>query len=128
MKALARNKQTFYYALFEGLPDELDEYGLYTGNQIPSYTTPVEAKMNISPSYGRSALEAFGINETYDKVLVTDDMDCPIKEDSILWINTPVESDGESLPNDYVVTRVARSLNSIVIGATKVDKSAGYSV
>ena len=53
MRALARNKQTFYYALYEGMTEELDEYGLYTGAQIPSYSTPVEARMNISPSiYG----------------------------------------------------------------------------
>lgn len=121
MRALSRNKQTFYYALYEGVTDELDEYGLYTGAQIPSYSTPVEARMNISPSNGRSALEAFGINEQYDKVLVTDDISCPITETSVLWVDIPYS---EGTPYNYVVTRIAKSLNSLVIGATKVDKSA----
>ena len=77
--------------------------------------------MNISPSNGRSALEAFGINERYDKVLVTDNVSCPITETSVLWVDVPYSED---TPYDYVVTRVAKSLNSLVIGATRVDKSA----
>lgn len=121
MKALARNKQTFYYALFEGITEEVDEYGLYTGAQVPTYSKPVEERMNISPSNGRSALEAFGINERYDKVLVTDNLSCPITETSVLWVDVPYSED---TPYDYVVTRVAKSLNSLVIGATRVDKSA----
>lgn len=119
MKALARNKQTFYYALYEGMTEETDEYGLYTGAQVPTYSTPVEARMNISPANGRSALEAFGINEQYDKVFVTDDVNCPITETSVLWVDVPYTE-----PYDYVVTRIAKSLNSLVIGATQVNKSA----
>ena len=51
MKALARNKQTFYYALPTGsLTNVLDSDGLYTGEQTPAYGSPVEAQMNISPA------------------------------------------------------------------------------
>lgn len=118
MKALARNKQSFFYALPLGLVDELDEDGLYTGNQIPSYTEPEELRMNISPASGRTVLEWFGVNEQYDKVLVTDDADCPITELAILWIDAE-----PTAPHDYLVTRVSRSLNSTVIGLRKVSVS-----
>lgn len=126
MKALARNKQTFYYALPTGLPNVLDEDGYYTGEQMPSYAKPVKAEMNISPATGRTALEWFGVNEAYDKVLVTDDVNCPINEATILWVDTTPEIiDGATeTPYDYMVARVARSLNSVVIGIKKVSVSA----
>lgn len=136
MKALARNKQTFYYALATGtLTDVTDEDGLYTGEQEPAYGNPVQVQMNISPATGRTALEWFGINESYDKVLVTDDINCPITETSRLWIDTvPViagdpQQQGDppagstETPHDYIVARVGRSLNSVVIGVRKVSVS-----
>lgn len=126
MKALARNKQTFYYALASGtLTDVLDSNGLYTGEQTPAYGSPVEAQINISPATGRTVLEWFGVNEAYDKVLVTDDINCPISETSILWVDiTPTITNGATTtPHDYIVSRVARSLNSVVIGIKKVSVS-----
>lgn len=127
MKALERNKQTFYYALPTGtLTDVIDEDGFYTGEQKPAYAAPVKAEMNISPATGRTALEWFGVNEAYDKVLVTDDIECPINEATILWVDTTPEIiDGATeTPYDYMVARVARSLNSVVIGIKKVSVSA----
>lgn len=126
MKALARNKQTFYYALPTGtLTDVLDGDGLYTGEKMPVYGSPVQAQMNISPATGRTVLEWFGVNETYDKVLVTDDPNCPITELAILWIDTDpaITSGAATNPHDYLVSRVARSLNSTVIGVRKVSVS-----
>ena len=119
MKALARNKQTFYYALPIGLADVVDADGFYTGEQTPSYTEPVEAEMNISPASGQTVLEWFGVNERYDKALVTDDINCPITELAVLWIGI----DPAQEPHNYLVNRVAKSLNSVVIGITKVSVS-----
>ena len=58
MKALARNKQTLWYALYTGKTAVYDADGLFTGEYEEGYSTPVEAKMNISPANGRAALEA----------------------------------------------------------------------
>ena len=126
MKALARNKQTLWYALATGtLTNVTDEYGLYTGEKTPEYGTPVKTAMNISPATGRAVLEWFGIATNYDKVLVTDDVSCPITEDSILWIGieptTTVNGVSKSNPHNHVVNRVAKSLNSIVYGVTEVS-------
>lgn len=134
MKALARNKQTFYYALPTGsLTNVYDTDGFYTGEQEPGFNNPVQAEMNISPATGRTVLEWFGVNEAYDKVIVTDDVNCPITETSRLWIDTMPVIAGEpqkqtdppagstSTPHDYIVSRIARSLNSTLIGVRKVS-------
>ena len=125
MKALARNKQTLWYALYSGKTEVQDANGLFTGEYKETYATPVKARMNISPANGKSALEAFGIATNYDKVLVTDDMTCPIAEDTILWIglDPTTESNGKTVQNPYnfVVNRVSKSLNSIAYGVTEVS-------
>ena len=118
MRALSRNKQTLYYALWIGHTKVTDENCLFTGEYTENYSDPVEVRMNISPANGRSALEAFGIVTNYDKVLVTDDMNCPIAENTILWIGIPPTE-----PHNFVVNRVAKSLNSIVYGVTEVSVS-----
>ena len=129
MKALARNKQSLWYALPTTLTDVYDANGLYTGEQTPSYGTPVKVAMNISPATGRAVLEWFGIATNYDKVLVTDDMNCPITEDTIIWIGieptTSITNNGQTTtvnnPHNYVVNRIGKSLNSIVYGVTEVS-------
>lgn len=131
MKALARNKQTLYYALKTGLTNVNDSNGLYTGEQTPTYGTPVKVEMNISPATGRTVLEWMGIATNYNKVLVTDDMSCPITEDTILWIGveptTTTTVNGVSTtvnnPHNFLVSRVAKSLNSIVYGVIEVNVS-----
>lgn len=122
MKTLARNKKTLYYALQKEIKGVDDEYGNFSGQYDIEYYTPVETQMNISPARGEAILEQFGISEQYDKVVVTDDMSCPIAEDSVLWLDTvPEIVNGETAtPFDYLVIRVAKSLNCIAIAVKKV--------
>lgn len=122
MKTLARNKKTLYYALQTGIDSVNDEYGNFSGQYDIKYATPVETQMNISPARGEAILEQFGIQEQYDKVLITDDMDCPIAEDSVLWLNTvpTIVNGATNTPFDYLVIRVAKSLNNIAIAVRKV--------
>ena len=122
MKTLARNKKTLYYALQTGISSVTDEYNQFSGQYEVQYATPVEVRMHISPARGEAILEQFGIQEQYDKVLITDDMDCPIAEDSVLWLNTVpvIESGVTETPYDYLVVRVAKSLNNIAIAIRKV--------
>ena len=53
-------------------------------------------------------------------IMITDDMDCPIEESSILWIDN---LDTEK-PHDYIVRKVAKGLNSIMYAVRKVNISA----
>ena len=132
MRTLDRNKQKLYYALLSNATAVTDSDALFTGEYEETYATPVEAWMNISPAKGQSILEQFGIQEQYDKVLITDDMECPIVEDSVLWIGieptTPVTQTVNGVqtttevanPHNYYVVRVAKSLNHIAIAVRSV--------
>lgn len=120
MRALERNKQPIYYALFEGKTPIVDEYGNSTGEYRISYGAPIPYRLNVSAARGEYETRLFGEMEDYDKVLVTDDLSLPIVETSVLWIDT---LDTEK-PHDYVVKKVARSLNSISIAVSKVTVSA----
>lgn len=125
MKCSQRNKQTLYYALYQGKTEIIDEYGNVTGQFSNNYSSPQSVKMNISPARGTSDVEQFGINANYSKTMVTDDMNCPIDENSILWIDRmPTSSHGSVLsdnPHNYVVTQVAKSLNSITYAIKEVN-------
>ena len=126
MRTLQRHLQTFYYRLYSTTTAITeDEYGnIETGEQTIVYSDPVKMEANISPASGQSITEQFGNLDNYDKVIVTGDMSCPIREDSVLYIDkVPTEVGGEWSPHDYVVRRVAKSVNYIAIAIRKVDVS-----
>lgn len=148
MRALERNKSTFYYALRDWDTEEEDSFG----NQKVVYKPFVEMRAHISPASGTTAIEQFGYNIRYDKVIVTTEMDCPIDEDTVLLIDGvnkeiadteldveddnlatdegetavkptyPVTEDGD-IYYDYVVKRVSKSLNNISYAVEKVEVS-----
>ena len=123
MRCMARNKTTFYYALYTGQTEIIDEYGNATGQYSVTYDNPLKALGNVSAAQGEMQTRQFGDSESYDKVIVLDDVNTPIDEYSILWVDTPPKLDGGSTktPHDYVVKKVARSLNSVSIAISKVS-------
>lgn len=139
MKCLHRNKRPFYYCLYKGEIEILDEYGNLIGEKIVTYEDDVMEMANISTATGQSNTEQFGNLENYDKVIVIDDLDCPIDENSVLFIDKePEYKDAEynkqtaititgatvKVPvYDYIVRRVAKSLNSISVAVSKVKVS-----
>ncbi len=124
MKAMKRNKQTFYYALFDGQTALYDEYGNETGEYKTLYRSFAEENANISAASGTSQAEQFGTSVQYDKVIVLDDINCPIDENSVLCIDVEPAFDKDGNPlYDYVVKRIAKSLNSISIAISKVKVS-----
>lgn len=146
MRCLKRNERTIWYALYDHAEEIIDEAGYPTGEYIPVYGSPVEMKANVSPATGSTQTEQFGSLEDYDKVIVTCDTDCPIDENTVLFIDRApayseagthtvirretVLGDDEIEENvvetplyDYTVRRVAKSLNSVSIAARKVAVS-----
>jgi len=139
MRCLKRNKRPFYYCLYKEEIPILDEYGNLSGERIVTYDDEVLMEANISQATGQSNTEQFGNLENYDKVIVTDDLNCPIDENSVLFIDKEPEwKDAEyneataitvtgatvSVPvYDYTVRRVAKSLNAISIAVSKVKVS-----
>lgn len=124
MRCLVRNKVAFYYALYTGKVAVTDAQGHETGEMKPSYSTPVLMKANISASSGDAQVEQFGTSISYDRVIVTDNTDCPIDENSVLCVDSSPSYDASgNLKYDYIVTKVARSLNSVSIAISKVKVS-----
>ena len=122
MKTLERNKQTFYYATYNG-ETELMDGQYHTFDYTPSYSAWTEFRANISPARGETAADVFGADVSYDRVIVTDDMSCPIDEHTVLAIDiAPNKRDTTAdLPvYDYIVTKKAKSLNSIQYAVEKV--------
>lgn len=122
MKTLERNKQTFYYAVYISETEIMDGE-LHTFDHNPSYGAWTEFRANISPARGESSADVFGADVSYDKVIVTDDLSCPIDEHTVLAIDiAPNErSTTSDLPvYDYIVTKKAKSLNFIQYAVEKV--------
>ena len=76
---------------------------------------------------GETVAQQFGGDESYDKVIVTENLSLPIDEYSRLWVDTmpTLKQDGSTnTPHDYIVRKVAKSLNSVSYGITKVKVDA----
>lgn len=129
MKCMERNKVKFYYALYEGKNEITDEYGNATGEYEVTHGNPTECYGNISAAKGETMSRQFGEDESYDKVLVMDNLAPAIDEYSILWVDTLPEIDEETgeteTPHDYIVKKVARSLNSVSYAISKVKVANG---
>ena len=123
MRCLVRNKTKFYYASYIGENEIIDEYGNATGEYKILYGNPTKYLGNISAAQGEMQSRQFGESESYDKVIVLNDRNAPIDEHSILWVDTlpHLNEDGTTdTPHDYIVKKVARSLNGVSIAIRKV--------
>ena len=124
MRTLVRNKIRIFYANYRDKLPIQDEYGNLTGEYKISYDTPTEIKANVSAVSGEATTRLFGDDMSYDRIIVLDDPKFPITESSILWIDTlpEITEDGNTnTPNDYIVKRVAPSLNSLSIAVSRVS-------
>lgn len=128
---MQRNKTSFYYALYVSKKSIVDDYGNDTGEYEIKRSNPYKGFANISAANGETQIQQFGENAAYDKVIVID-TPLPIDEYSVLWIDSVPELNkdgslklsekGEILtPHDYVVKKVAKSLNNMSIAISKVD-------
>lgn len=124
MRCMTRNKRTFYYASYIGETEITDEYGNSTGEYNLAYSKPIKVSGNISAAQGEMLNRQFGESERYDKVIVLDDINTPIDEYAILWVDTlpQLTEDGSTdTPHDYIIKKVAYSPNSVSIIIGKVD-------
>ena len=131
MRCMMRNTRAFYYAPYIERTELKDEYGNMTGQYQIVYANPIKTFGNISAAQGEMQSRQFGESETYDKVIVLDNPNTEINEYSILWVDSEPKLTAEGClvtkangmletPHDYIVKRVARSLNSVSIAISKV--------
>lgn len=123
MRCLERNKSVVYYCCYKSREPITDSSGWETSEYRLFYEDAVPVRCNVSPAKGYAQVEQFGNLDSYDKVLVTDQTDCPIDENSVLFVDKPpVYKDGSPL-YDYTVKRVARSKNVLAVALSKVKIS-----
>jgi hypothetical protein len=124
MRCMTRNKSSVFYSLYAGTEAVVDGDGFETSESVPVYSEPVLLRCNVSPAKGSVQEEQFGNLDTYERVIVTEQVDCPIDETTVLFVDKQPEytSDGQPL-YDYTVKRVARSKNSLAIAISKVKRS-----
>lgn len=122
MRNLERNKRGFYYCTLSGTSTIVDTDGYDTGEPCITYSEPVYAKGNISPSGGTAYQEQFGLNVSCDKVIQLQGTDWPIDESTILFLDSvpPEDFDGTDAEGDYAVVGVTVSLNQTSIAAKRV--------
>ena len=131
MRLLARNRIPVWYALYMGNAPILDENGDDTGQYRVSYGPPIRIMANVSAAAGDVSTRQFGDALQYDRVIATA-ADTPIDEYAVLWIDSEPETDasGElvtdetgllATPWNYIVKKIARSLNSASIAVSRVN-------
>lgn len=134
MKCLERNKTSFWYSPYIDKSEIIDEYGNGTGEYRIDRADPIKLRANISSAKGETESQLFGDTENYDRVIALDKVSLPIDEYTILWIDTvPLlttsgelrrDADGQILtPHNYIVKKVAKSLNSTLVAISKVTVS-----
>lgn len=120
MRNRQRGLRPIYYSLYldEGKPN-YDEDGYEIGEPSPSYSDPVEIYVNYGPQKKRAEAELFGILEEYDLTFSVCDTECPIDEQSRIW----VDRDPETEPYNYIVKRKGTTKNVTIYGLKAVNMS-----
>ena len=124
MRLMKRNLRKIWYCLYNDNIPVLDEDGYETGETTSGYGEPIAIDVNVSPASGYAQTEMFGNLDNYDKVVLTDDMSCPIDENTVLFVDHEPEFDEEDKlinKHDYTVKRVAKSLNHISYAVSGVN-------
>lgn len=145
MHVLERNKEYLWYANPTGEEYVTDANGYKTGERKITYATPTKVKMSMAissgannlGSQGMAELERYGIATGYTHRAVTDDMDCPMGEESLVWYKiepTRIETreriiNGQRqevqtmipVPHNFKVVRKAQSLNHLIYYLKEVD-------
>lgn len=115
MRCLERNMRRFWYAGYESTIND-------DGEPYNAYREPTEAYACISAATGYVGMEMFGTTEGYQKIIVIDDTDFPIDENTVFWIDKEPGYDGDNPTGfDYVVARLSKHLDSIGVAVKKVD-------
>ena len=93
MRTLKKNRMPVYYALYLDKTEAMKN-GLYTGYMDKTYGDIVKDRMGISgarTAYGFVSnvvvMDFNGLNKPYSKVMWTHEVDCPITEETIVWLD-----------------------------------------
>jgi hypothetical protein len=147
MRVLQRNKKDLWFANRTGETLVVDDNGLKTGEREQTYGTPQKIRVSMSMSSGANnlgsqgmvTLDPYGLTTAYTHNAITEDMNCPMTEESIVWYGieptrtvtvtktvngeTVTEEQTVSVPHNFKVVRKAVSLNHLIYYLKEVDVS-----
>lgn len=147
MRCLSRNKKDLWFANRIEEQYVTNTEGLKTGEKEQSYEAPRKIRVSMSMSSGANnlgsqgmvVLDPYGLTTAYTHNAVTEDMNCPMNEESIVWYGieptrtvtvtrvvngeTVTEEQTVNVPHNFVVVRKAVSLNHLIYYLREVDVS-----
>ena len=147
MRVLERNKKDLWFANRASESYVVDANGHKTGEKEQTYGTPQKIRVSMSMSSGANnlgsqgmvTLDPYGITTAYTHNAVTEDMNCPLDEEAIVWYErepyiTEIRTktvNGETVteevqipvPHNFKVVRKAKSLNHLIYYLREVDVS-----
>lgn len=124
MRTCQRNKRDIWYSLFVDVSNITDSDGNYTGEQTISYTTPSQARMNVSGGRGQADVDVFGIDNPFTHTATTDDLTTSFNTDSVFWFGVTPGSTASEIPHNFRCTGVSRTVNQVVLALAEVDLDA----
>lgn len=120
MRTLRRNKIKVWYVLYQGETEITDSLGNYTGEWEKTYSEPILLMANVAPATGATSIEAFGVDSDYTHVMVVEGTDCPLDEESQVWIG---DDPTNATDGFFKIVRVAKSLNHIRYALKEVQST-----
>ena len=126
MRSMTRNRRTFYEASLNSVTMGQDKSGNYT-EEVYTYSNPKKREGVITAANGEAVTQLFGTSERYDKVITLNLGEDYLAIGSVLWVDTMPDIDEDTgktdTPYDYIVVKVANSLNFVSVAIRKVDVS-----
>lgn len=119
------NQKGLFVVNYENTIPLVDENGDETGEKKVVYSCSQFFKANISGARGSTSNEVFGTDISYDKTIsisVAQFKELKITENSVFFVDKCPEYDNEEPIYDYVVSKIAETLNEVVIALSKVRK------
>lgn len=107
MRNLERNKQLLILERYLDETPEVDEYGHFTGVDIPTYAEPIIIGIHVYPSNGDIEHKIFGSEYNFDLIATSNSISLDSRD--ILTYNS----------KKYVVSKINKSLNTFTYGLEK---------
>ena len=115
MRDLRANQKTIWYQNSNGFAIVEDENGNRTGEERPIMEPAEQLRISVSGAVGAMEAAAFGGFTDYSRTACTANVNCPLHEGTLVWINR----DASESP-DYVVTKKADTINGILYALKEV--------
>lgn len=125
LRDLRINQVPFYFQNYDGVIDEVDEDGNFTGDTVEVCGSVTKANARISPSAGQEEKSPFGANLRYDRQISTVER-LPIDEQTRLFIDVVPVINGDGSTDtapDYECIAVANDLQQNVWAIRKINNA-----